>query len=232
MDPLHTLRRRRVVHSRVVVVDPDPQSVEFTGRALARGPGITVNGAFATAREALDLVDWISVDVLLTEMDLPGTSALDLMAEALRRNPALRVVPRTSNESPTLLLQAIEAGAMGYLLKQPDEAALLGAVQSVLEGGSPISPGMARHLIQRLRPIVASPIQDSLSDREGEIVGLIAKGLQRKEVAEALGVSVHTIHAHMRSVHAKLRATHPMSAIRRGTQGENPARQHGRTSAR
>lgn len=121
---------------------------------------------------------------------------------------------------------------MGYLLKEPDEAASLGAVRSVLKGGSPISTRMARHLIRRVRPDPVSPIQDSLSQREGEIVGLLAKGLRRKEVAEELGGGVPTTHSLMRSVHAKRRSTHPVAAIRRGTRGENPARHHGRTSAR
>lgn len=208
--------RRPAAPATVVVVDPDTAAAGFIGRALAREPGIALKGAFATAHEAMGAVDWTSVDVLLTEMDLPTTSALDLMAEALRINPALRALPLTSNASPTLLFRAIAAGAVGYLLKEQDEAALSNGVRAVLEGGSPISPCMARHLFQRASPTVSKPVQAALSQRENEIRDLIAKGLQRKEVAEALGVSVHTIHAHMRSVHAKLRATNPVAAVRRG----------------
>lgn len=93
MDLLHSMPPRRVVHGRVVVVDPHQEAVEFVGRTLARGHRIAVTGAFATAHEAVHHVDWISVDVLLIEVDLPGTSGLELMAAALHRNPGLRAVP-------------------------------------------------------------------------------------------------------------------------------------------
>lgn len=219
--------RRPVAHASVVVVDPDTAAAGFIGRALAREPGIALRGAFATAHEAMGSVDWASVDVLLTEMDLPERSALDLMAEALRTNPALRALPLTSNASPTLLFQAIAAGAIGYLLKDQDEAALSKAVLAAVQGGSPISPRMARHLFQRASPTGSKPAQDELSQRENEIRDLIAKGLQRKEVAEALGVSVHTIHAHMRSIHAKLRATNPVVAVRRGARSAPPLPKQG-----
>lgn len=219
--------RHPVAHASVVVVDPDMTAAGFIGRALAREPGIALKGAFATAHEAMKALDWRSVDVLLTEMDLPAASALDLMAEALRVNPALRALPLTSNASPTLLFRAIAAGAVGYLLKEQDEAALSMAVLAVVQGGSPISPRMARHLIQRASSTGSRPVQDDLSQRENEIRDLIAKGLQRKEVARALGVSVHTIHAHMRSIHAKLRATNPVAAVRRGARGAPSLPQQG-----
>jgi DNA-binding NarL/FixJ family response regulator len=144
------------------------------------------------------------VDVLLTEMDLPGSSAVTLLTTVLRANRSMKAAAHTHNRNPDAMFTALGAGATGYLIKNDRPKLLTDAVQALVEGGSPISPAMASHLIRSFVPANLPVTSDELSARERQILDMIRGGLIRKEVAARLNLSVHTIHAHMKNIQRKL----------------------------
>jgi len=193
--------------TQVVVVDHDRKSLGSIERALAGQPGLVLLVGFTSVEQAIRGVDWGSVDVLLTEMDLPGSSAVTLLTTVLRANRSMKAAAHTHNRNPEAMFTALGAGATGYLIKNDRPKLLTDAVRALADGDSPISPAMASHLIRPFVPAKRPVTPDDLSARERQILDMIRAGLIRKEVAARLNLSVHTIHAHMKTIQRKLQAT-------------------------
>lgn len=163
----------------------------------------------------MEAVDWAGVDVLLTDLELPGASGVALIARARAANPRLLALPLTIHDEADLLYAAIEAGATGYVLKGDGPAAMLRSVHDVVHGLSPMSPAIGRHLIKAFRRPTLDGRTSDLSARELEILALVASGQTSKEVAQGLGLSLFTINAHLRNVYAKLHVNRRSEALRK-----------------
>ena len=189
--------------------------LDLCREAVAGDPGLELAGAFATAEQAMEGVNWGNVDVLLTDLELPGASGVTLISEARRAHPRLLALPLTVHDDTEVLYSALEAGAMGYLLKGLAPAEIAQAIHDLANGRSPISPAIGRHLISAFqRPTQGVPSQE-LSPREAQVLGCIASGLSYKEIASSLGISTHTVNAHLKNVYAKLHAAGRSEALRR-----------------
>lgn len=200
---------------RVVIVEDSPTQLDLCRQAVEGNAGLTLAGAFGSAEAAMAATDWGRVDVLLTDLELPGASGVTLIHQARRANPRLLALPITVHDDTEVLYSALEAGAMGYLLKgmTPDEIAR--AIRELVDGRSPISPAIGRHLITAFqRPMSRMENQD-LSPREAQVLRGIAAGQSYKEIAGELGISAHTVNAHLKNVYAKLHAAGRAEALRR-----------------
>jgi DNA-binding NarL/FixJ family response regulator len=158
-----------------------------------------------------------SLDAAFIDLGLPDGDGLRLIGELREVHPACNVLVITVFADEQRVLSSLEAGASGYILKAdlPDYVGRL--IQTIEAGGSPVSPAIARRLIDRLQAKPAgSPVTnggEGLSRRESEILLLCAKGLRYAEVASALGLSVHTVNAHLKSVYRKLMVNSRAEAI-------------------
>jgi len=156
-----------------------------------------------------------SLDAVFLDLGLPDGDGLPLIAEFRKANPLCEILVITVFAEERRVIRALEAGATGYILKA-DLADYADRLVSIIEsGGSPISPAIARSLINRLRP-AAMPTSESegpLSQRESQVLGLCAKGLRYNEIAEVLGVSVHTVNTHLKSVYRKLAVNSRAEAV-------------------
>ncbi len=146
-----------------------------------------------------------AIDAVFLDLGLPDGDGLTLISEFRQANPACEILVITVFADGKHVIRSLEAGASGYILKS-DLAEYAGRLVSIIEsGGSPISPAIARSLINRLRPTPeAAESQGLLSQRESEVLVLCAKGLRYAEIAEVLGVSSHTVNTHLKSVYRKL----------------------------
>lgn len=171
--------------------------------------------ALGSAEAAMTAVDWSGVDVLVTDLGLPGASGVALMARARAANPRLKALPLTVHDDPDVLYAAIEAGATGYLLKDVGPAEVLRSIHDLARGLSPISPSIARHLIAAFRRPATEVEESQLTARESQILADVAEGLSHKEIAGRLGLSTHTVNNHIKNVYAKLGVNRRSEALRK-----------------
>ena len=142
---------------------------------------------------------------MLVDLGLPDGEGTTLIAAAAKMEPRPEVLVISSLGDETHVVRALEAGASGYLLKDESPEAIGIAAQRVLDGEAPISPAIAVHLLKRFRPqIPVSNLPNPLSEREVDILKLIAKGLRHDEVAETLGLRYSTVVSYVRDIYRKL----------------------------
>ncbi len=143
--------------------------------------------------------------LLLVDLGLPDGEGTQLIAMAAKMEPRPEVLVISSLGDESHVVRALEAGASGYLLKDETPDAIGVAALKVLDGESPISPAIAVHLLKRFRPVAApAPQEHPLSDREVDILKLIAKGLRHDEVADTLGLRYSTVVSYVRDIYRKL----------------------------
>ena len=143
--------------------------------------------------------------LLLVDLGLPDGEGTQLIAMAAKMEPRPEVLVISSLGDESHVVRALEAGASGYLLKDETPEAIGVAALKVLDGESPISPAIAVHLLKRFRPVAApTPQEHPLSDREVDILKLIAKGLRHDEVADTLGLRYSTVVSYVRDIYRKL----------------------------
>ena len=199
---------------RLVIVDDDRVLLGLLRQVFERQPDFTLMGFFGTAEEALRETDWSQADVLLSDLDLPGTSGIGLIATVLEANPRVVALAYTIHEHRESLFAALRAGASGYVLKGLSPEELRVAVRRVKSGGAPISPAIARYLIREFRVGDTREEGCALSAREREILRLIASGRIYKEISDLLSISTHTVQTHVKNMHGKLHAANRGEAIR------------------
>ena len=190
-------------------------------RLLLQGePQIQVRGAYSSAEEALEKNDWQSTTVLISDIDLPGLSGVELIREISRRYPAILSLAYTIYEDRPVVLSAIKAGACGYLVKGCTPRELVEAIHELYEGGAPMTPRIARKLVAEYhkQPEDTEENAITLTVREREVLRLIEKGLSYKQISERLGISKHTVHSHVKKIYDKFHASGRDETLQRARQ--------------
>ncbi|MGH0030756.1 MAG: response regulator [Myxococcota bacterium] len=195
----------------LVLVEDEPRTRERLAAVVAARPELDLVASAATFAEGRAALDERRPDVLITDLGLPDGDGTDLIRRALEARPDTLCMVVTVFGDEQHVLSAIEAGALGYLLKDRPADQLGAAILEMLAGGSPISASIARHLLRRLKPgeaaAPARPQEDDvppLSPREHEVLRCVVKGFTVPEIARLLGVSGHTVTTHVRGIYRKL----------------------------
>jgi DNA-binding NarL/FixJ family response regulator len=193
----------------VILVEDDAHTRARIARAIDAHPELRLLGAAATCEEGRRLVATTSAEVLITDLGLPDGSGIELIREARQRRSDLLALVITVFGDESHVVAAIEAGAMGYLLKDGTADYIGSSILDMIAGGSPISPPIARYLLRRFHPTTTVPAAAEtpsapLSEREREVLRLIVKGFSYAEIAGLLGVSAHTVTTHVRGIYRKL----------------------------
>lgn len=193
---------------RVVVVDDHTLVRQGIVGLLASQPDIDVVGQAGDAREALAVIASVAPDVVLMDIAMPGQSGLDATREIRDRFPAVQVLVVTIHDREDYLFQALRAGAAGYVLKGAEVQDLLEAVRAAQRGEVYLLPSVTKKLVadylRRSQAGEDRTTYDGLSDREREILGLIAQGLTANAIAATLFLSPHTVQSHRDHIMAKL----------------------------
>jgi DNA-binding NarL/FixJ family response regulator len=196
----------------VLIVEDEPEFLRRFSEAVSADPGLRLLAAVSTGRAGLAMLDAEPPDVMLVDLGLPDMSGVELIRHAARRHPACDVLVVTMFGDDEHVLQSIEAGATGYLLKDASDARIAAAIHEIRAGGSPISPSIARRILNRFRiapvptpaPAKTAETASPLSERETEILRLVAKGLSFETVGEVLAISPHTVVTHVKKIYRKL----------------------------
>ncbi|MDF7825589.1 response regulator transcription factor [Pontiellaceae bacterium B12227] len=202
----------------VMMVEDHPEYREVIEIALQKASGIELISEFGTAERALRSLQDMSTrqepDIILLDLNLPGMSGLDAIPYFSKTIPESRIIILSQSNQEADVLQAITLGAAGYLLKSSTVKTITDAISTVMEGGAPIDAGVAKYILATLK---APPQKEEsfppLSDREMEILTLVAKGHLKKEIAELLGISVYTVVTHTGHIYQKLNVANAPSAI-------------------
>jgi two-component system NarL family response regulator len=150
---------------------------------------------------------WDQVEVLLADIELPGMSGVQLIAQVHLAHPHILPMAFTIHDARGTVFAALKAGAYGYVLKGGPIQDLITALRELAAGGSPMTPAIARMVILEFHKVVdhVSEVEE-LSAREREILSSVAKGLLYKEIAQRTSLSPHTVHTHIKNIYAKLHA--------------------------
>jgi two-component system, NarL family, invasion response regulator UvrY len=178
---------------RILIVDDHEVVRDGVKRILDKPPGAASFGEASTAAEALELAreqDW---DIVLLDLSLSGRDGLEVLKELKQIRPRLPVLILSMYSEELFARRALKAGAAGYIAKNSPRAKLAEAVDKVIKGGLYISPGLAEKLVIDLREGTGRPPHETLSDREFEVLRLIASGKTVGEIADRLSLSVGTI---------------------------------------
>ena len=195
----------------VLLVEDDDHTRARLAEVVSRHPRLRLVAAVPSLAEARASLARVLPDVLLTDLGLPDGNGIELVRELRERQaPTLSMVITVFGDEQHVIA-AIEAGALGYLLKDGSPDSIGTAILELIGGGSPISAPIARYLLKRFRPAasgVRGPSevgnQPRLSEREHEVLTLIVKGFSYAEAARLMGISPHTVTAHVRSIYGKL----------------------------
>jgi DNA-binding NarL/FixJ family response regulator len=196
----------------VLIVDDHRMFAESLARLLSDEPGIEVLGVAATGADAIELVSTLHPRVVLMDYQLPDRDGVLLTAEVRRTNPGVMVVMLTGSTDDRVLLAAIDAGCSGFLTKDRAAAEVADAVRAAAVGEALISPALLARLLPKLNRTHRS-IGENLSDREREILALLARGWSNKVIAAELFLSVNTIRNHVQSILSKLGAHSKLEAV-------------------
>jgi DNA-binding NarL/FixJ family response regulator len=196
---------------RVLVVDDHAVVRRGLTELLGGAEGVQVVGALEDGAGAADAVVELQPDIVLMDLSMPVLDGVEATRAVLAARPATKVIMLTSFSENARILAALEAGAVGYLLKDTEPEDLVKALRDAASGGVPLSPKAARALLPAHRgPGTATA--DSLTPREREVLSLVAVGLPNKSIARRLGISEKTVKAHLTRVFTVLGVSDRTSA--------------------
>jgi DNA-binding NarL/FixJ family response regulator len=194
---------------RVVLADDHPIVREGLRGMLAAEPGIEVVAEAASGAEAVAVAARYRPDVVLMDLRMPGGDGVTATSEILAATPGARVVVLTTYETDTDIVRAVEAGAVGYLLKDTPVAELGQAIRAAARGETVLAPSVARRLVSHVR----QPRRDVLSGRETEVLALVAQGLTNAEIGQRLSIAEATVKTHLIRLFGKLGVNDRTAAV-------------------
>src|SRR5690606_15578642 len=157
----------------------------------------------------------IFLDIILSDIGLPGESGIKGLTRIKKRAPQCQVIMLTVYDDADRVFQALCNGASGYLLKQTPLLKIKEAIISLHDGGAPMSPGIARKVVEYFNPKKTDDQVEKLTSRESQILGAIQEGLTNKEVAIRFDISVETVKYHIKNIYGKLQVNNRHALISR-----------------
>ncbi len=187
----------------VAIVEDTQDIREGLALLIGSSEGFSCTDVFSNAEDALAELTRIKPDVVLTDINLPGMSGIDLVKALKPSIPATQFLMCSVYEDDESIFQSLKNGATGYLLKNSTPLKILSSIQEISAGGSPMSSSIARRVIASFQSNIPSKDYD-LSEREKEILQYLSEGHMYKEVASSLFISIDTVRTHIRKIYEKL----------------------------
>jgi NarL family two-component system response regulator LiaR len=198
---------------RVLIVDDQPIVRKGIRALLAEVEDIEVVGEAGDGQEAVVQAETLYPDVILMDLVMPRMDGIEAIRQITDRHEGARILVLTSFAGDDKVFPAIKAGALGYLLKDSEPTDLLRAVRQVYRGESSLEPSIARKVIQEMQRPKERPLTpDPLTNREIEVLRLVAKGLSNPDIAERLGVTEATVRSHVSNILSKLHLANRVQA--------------------
>jgi DNA-binding NarL/FixJ family response regulator len=198
----------------VVIVEDERDVREGLAILIDGAPGFRCVASYRTMEQALARLDADRPDVMLTDLALPGISGIDGIAAMRKNHPRVPVLALTVFDTDDKVLNALCAGASGYVLKNMAPARLLESLREVAAGGAPMSPEIARRVVRLFREFKPAAGADyHLTRQETELLKLLADGHHKKTAAQAMGISVNTVSFHLKHIYEKLQVHSKTEAV-------------------
>lgn len=196
---------------RIAIIEDNASLRRSWSDYLSTVPSIEAVSSFSSAEDALASPLIRRADLVLLDVELPGRSGIDIIPDLLKVNPKLLVVIISVHHDDDYILEALKRGAIGYLNKNVSPTELLESIRSALGGGSPLSPNIASKLVRFFQAVKSG--MEPLSDRELDILKLLAEGSSYKSIAERTFLSVDGVRYHIRNIYYKLQVTSKAQAV-------------------
>jgi RNA polymerase sigma factor (sigma-70 family) len=198
----------------VSIVEDNDKLRATLARVIDRADGFRCASQYASAEDALADLPKVLPDVVLMDINLPGLNGVDCVRRLKASLPKVQAMMLTVYEDTENIFNALAAGASGYMLKRSSSKELLEAIREVHRGGSPMTTHIARKVVQSFQRSAASEAStEALSDREQQVLDLLAQGLIYKEIADKLGISYETVHTYIRRIYEKLQVRTRTEAV-------------------
>jgi DNA-binding NarL/FixJ family response regulator len=198
---------------RIAIVEDDPKLREEFAVLVSSAGDMACVSSFGTAEAALAALVTDAPDVLLIDINLPGMSGIHLVGQLRERSMRAQILMLTTFDDATSVFESLRAGANGYVLKRAARGELVHAIRDVMAGGAPMTSAIARKVVQYFGRRDPAPEIATLSDREHEVLVALSQGLQYKEVAANLGISINTVRNYVRTTYDKLHVNSRRDAI-------------------
>jgi DNA-binding NarL/FixJ family response regulator len=200
---------------KVSIVDDNLELSSNLSNILKAEPGIELVGTYPNAETALEKVPSEMCDILIVDINLPGASGIELIEQLVKTDLTTQYLVYTIHDGNEYLFKALKAGASGYVLKGASALQIVSYIKLLHDGGSPMTPSIARKVISFFQDKPFNNDSDNLTKREVEILKLLNEGYTYNEVAEALEISRNTVHTHIKNIYEKLQASGRDDAIRK-----------------
>lgn len=197
---------------KIALVEDDQTLLQGLTRRLASVDGFDVVLAVETCAAYLDAFAKLSIDLLVTDLGLPDGDGTELIRATVAHNPKIDIMVFTVFGDERRVVDAIRSGATGYLLKDDNALEMQEAIIGLRNGEAPISPGIARFLVNALHQ-PSTPLIEPLTPREKEVLAMAAKGYSNREIAELLEISPHTVASYTKQIYEKLAVNSRNEAI-------------------
>ena len=206
----------------VLMIEDHPDYRKVISLGMETEEDIDIVNTFGTAERALRSMDYQreqpSPDVILLDLNLPGMSGLDALPWLRKSKPAAKVIVLSQSDQEEDILEAISAGAAGYLLKSASLDEITEAIRTVHSGGASLDSGVAKFILDKMQKKTPTCKFRDLSSRELEILTLLGEGLLKKEIADHLKISTATVATHVRNMYDKLEVQNAPAAISKAYQ--------------
>lgn len=218
MQPSRKSDMNKRVNIRISLVEDDARLRGIMAGWLQREPGFHVVSQYGNAESAIAALLADQPDVVLVDINLPGQDGIECVRQSKPQLPAAQFAMVTVYEDADKIFHALSVGATGYLLKQTPRSELVAAIYELHAGGSPMSTNIARKVVQSFHHAPASAGGEAeLSARENQVLDELVRGLLYKEIADALGISMGTLHTYIRRIYEKLHVHSRAQAVAKVT---------------
>lgn len=201
---------------RVMIVEDNPYIREGWTTILDSDKKIVIKSSFRSCEDALESEDIAWTDIILLDIQLPGLMGSDGVEKFLEINPKLAIIMITVLEDSEHIFKSLQNGAIGYLIKKVSPDELVQAVKDAFEGGSPMSPAIARKVIASMQLKPKMQKEYSLTDREKEVLTLLGEGNSYASIADEIHLSVDGVGYHIRNIYRKLQVNSKAEAVAKG----------------
>ena len=211
--------RMKSMALRISIVEDDAEARVMLGDWLDSTPGFCCVSSHGDGLSAVDELPKAKPEIVLMDINLPGMKGIECVRQLKPQMPNTHFLMLTVYGDTNSIVQALEAGAIGYLLKRTSRDELFAALKLVQAGGSPISTDIARRVLQvfqKPQPVITS--DEELSDRERQVLDLLSHGHPEKQIADLLKISPHTVHTYIRRIYEKLHVHSHAQAVAKYTE--------------
>ncbi|HQI42273.1 MAG: hypothetical protein B6D44_05265 [Ignavibacteriales bacterium UTCHB2] len=199
----------------VIIIEDNELLRDSLKEAINNSDSIQCHYSFSSGEAALDLIEEKELvpDIILLDIGLPGMNGIELIPELKKLSPASKIIIITIHDDDENIFNAICAGASGYLLKDLSSEKIVSSIGEVMNGGAPMNLHIAKKVLNMFRDQNIKSAGYELTEREKEILSLLVEGLSKRQIAEKIFLSHHTVDSHLRNIYAKLEVHSRSSAI-------------------